>query len=330
MAGLDIQFKSLDGDESTVVAQVSGVIDGSTVTEFQNTLTGASERGVKFLILDMNSVRYVNSTGLGALVKFRDVFRGVQGGLALIRVPPKVKIVIEMLGLHVFFEIASDVKSALSALKNPPAKAEPAKPGPEPRAPAAPAQRSSPSSDSSRSAGPSRSEAGPRFPLVADCQRCSTALEFAAPGAFRCPRCYTVVTVQDSGSQSFAAPEAPQPVQISVPCTAEAAEGLNAFVSVLATRLFGPGAKVDAVKRALHDVTSGLSSLVYKNDPRSIYHVLVSTNGRGMEIKVSDYGQRLDPVRVNSYFASVRRVLDEFEIRSHPKGGNVFRLFKNR
>ncbi len=324
MAGLDIQFNTLDGDDSTVVAQVSGVIDGSTVTEFQNTLTGASERGVKFLILDMNSVRYVNSTGLGALVKFRDVFRGVNGGLALIRVPPKVKIVIEMLGLHVFFEIAADVKSALASLKSgpkpeapKPAERAPARPSPEPSRAPAPAQ-SAPSGGK------------PRFPVVADCQQCGTPLEFTGPGAYLCPRCYMLVTVSESGGQSFAAPEGAQPVQVSVPCTAEAAEGLSALVSVLATRLFGPGAKVDAIKRALHDVTSGLSSLVYKNDPRSIYHVLVSTNGRGMEIKISDYGQRLDPVRVNSYFASVRRVLDEFEIRPHPKGGNLFRLFKTR
>ena len=71
------------------------------------------ERGVKNLILDCTSVKYINSTGLGTLLKYADTFESIGGHIAFCRVPSKVMLVMEMLGFNALFNIVSDEATAL-------------------------------------------------------------------------------------------------------------------------------------------------------------------------------------------------------------------------
>src|SRR3954454_16353668 len=126
MAGLEWQLKPIESDESAMLAELSGAIDGNTVPSFQQMLEEIKSRGVRKLILDMSKIKYVNSTGLGSLVKYADTFKSSGGGMALIKVPAKVKIVIEMLGLNAFFDICTDLDQALAALEKANGPAAPA------------------------------------------------------------------------------------------------------------------------------------------------------------------------------------------------------------
>src|SRR5688572_4138756 len=116
MAGLQWQLQPVEGEDSAILAELSGAIDGNTVPSFQQMLEEIKSKGVRRLVLDMSKIKYVNSTGLGSLVKYADTFKSSGGGMALIKVPAKVKIVIEMLGLNAFFDICPDLDAALAAL----------------------------------------------------------------------------------------------------------------------------------------------------------------------------------------------------------------------
>src|SRR5438552_4102684 len=131
MAGLEWQLKPIEGEDSATLAEMSGAIDGNTVPSFQQMLEEIKSKGVRKLVLDMSKIKYVNSTGLGSLVKYADTFKSTGGGMALIKVPAKVKIVIEMLGLNAFFDICPDQGAALAALE----KARGSGPAPAPAAP---------------------------------------------------------------------------------------------------------------------------------------------------------------------------------------------------
>ena len=137
MSELDVQFSELDEAPGIHFAELSGAIDASTVHIFQNQLEDARKRGVTKLIMDISKIKYVNSTGLGSLVKYADTFKAAGGGVVLLRVPAKVKIVIEMLGLHEFFEMCSSEQEAIGvfggaadAPEAVPADVEPVKPEP--------------------------------------------------------------------------------------------------------------------------------------------------------------------------------------------------------
>lgn len=117
MAGLDIKFSPLPSVQGAGLAHLAGAIDANTIIEFQQALDDIQSKGVNRLILDFSEVKYVNSTGLGSLVKYADTFKQAGGGVSLMKVPAKVKIVIEMLGLNAFFEMCANQEEALAALE---------------------------------------------------------------------------------------------------------------------------------------------------------------------------------------------------------------------
>ena len=82
MARLDINVRGVEGESGVAIAEMVGAIDGTTVDSFQDYLEEILKKGVKKLILDMAGVPYVNSTGLGSLVKYKDRFQGTGGGMA--------------------------------------------------------------------------------------------------------------------------------------------------------------------------------------------------------------------------------------------------------
>ncbi|MBX3470447.1 MAG: STAS domain-containing protein [Planctomycetes bacterium] len=94
---------------------IEGEIDLDTVGILRGRLDELQRRGVDRLVLDMGDTRYVNSSALAVLVKFAESFRERGGGIALVRVAPRVKLVFEMLGLLVFFKFFDSVEAATAA-----------------------------------------------------------------------------------------------------------------------------------------------------------------------------------------------------------------------
>lgn len=165
MSELDIQFSESDDAPGIHFAELSGAIDASTVHIFQNQLEEARKRGVTKLVMDISKIKYVNSTGLGSLVKYADTFKAGGGGVVLLRVPAKVKIVIEMLGLHEFFEMCGSEQEATGVfgVKAAPAEAPGAKIElAEPEAPAAPKPKPRPAPVARPESGRLVTEAVPR------------------------------------------------------------------------------------------------------------------------------------------------------------------------
>ena len=113
MAILKIDEKAAEG--SWAHLKVEGEIDLDTVATLRNWLEDLQERKVVCLVMDFAATRYVNSSALAVLVKFAETFRERGGGIALVSVTPRVKLVFEMLGLLVFFRFFDSVEAAKAA-----------------------------------------------------------------------------------------------------------------------------------------------------------------------------------------------------------------------
>ena len=72
-------IKSPDGTTATL-AEADGSIDATTIQEFQHVMDKLIERGVKNLVLDCSAIKYINSTGLGTLLKYADTFESIPAG----------------------------------------------------------------------------------------------------------------------------------------------------------------------------------------------------------------------------------------------------------
>jgi anti-anti-sigma factor len=190
---------------------LSGVIDTTTLTEFEKRLQETMDDGVDRLLLDLEKVRYINSSGFGALVKYSDQFKSRGGGLGLVLVPPKVQVVLEMLGLQAFFPIYPTQEVALTAISGagegfpaPEAAAEPAPAPQAPPAPAAPAAPApaAPAAPTARVPTP-EVETAATFPMLISCGTCCATLDVKGQGTYRCPGCSTPFKVGSEGHVSF-------------------------------------------------------------------------------------------------------------------------------
>ena len=344
MAGLDIKLTNIEGEDSAALAEMTGAIDGNTVPNFQATLEEIKTRGIRKLVLDMSKIKYVNSTGLGSLVKYADTFKSSGGGMALIKVPAKVKIVIEMLGLNAFFDICPDLEGALAALAGQGVGGGAPAPAPEkdarttsgvipPRATRTGVKR--PSAEESPAVQPAAREVTPApmsapaggggFPRVLPCQGCGVQLELPAVGNWKCPRCYLFVAAHADGSLRFNRSDRPIPLNLTLTATQDCGEGLVHLVTSVCTSAFN-GQKLQDLRVAVHEVAQVMQQSIYANNPQGVYHVCIERQNGRVQIRFSDSGATIDSAQASRYFPNTSRSMSEFECRPHPSGGNTIRL----
>ena len=117
MAQLEISEVERAGPENElVVLALKGEIDPQTVSELKSQLHRFLEERVRYVVLDMATTSYVNSSALAVLVKFAKAFRDRGGQVAIAEVNERVRLPFEMLGLLVFFKLYDSVAMAKAAI----------------------------------------------------------------------------------------------------------------------------------------------------------------------------------------------------------------------
>ena len=134
-----VEISAVPGLPDGATAAPNAPLDAKTVTPFRAQIEDLRRRRFRFLILEMGAARFVNSTSLAYLITLAESLEGDGGGLALVNVPPKVKLILETMGLLVFIQVFSSKPAAIKAFK---ASARPSKSA------AAPAPAEAPSSSS--------------------------------------------------------------------------------------------------------------------------------------------------------------------------------------
>lgn len=179
---IQILSKSIAGSSGIVHIDVKGRIDAYTVgqleAEFDKTLQQAAK-----IILTLSKVDYVNSTGVGLLVKYHDKCEAINGGLLLAEIPDKVEVVFNMLGLLDFFHVYQTVEDSVRAFQIKDGKVNV---GPAPVKQVARDISEIPANTS-------------LFPLLVRCLVCSKNLKFDIRGYYRCPSCSCHYIVTDDG-----------------------------------------------------------------------------------------------------------------------------------
>lgn len=105
-------------DALTVHLRVEGALN-SAATWFLRALDELASLGVRRLVLTAAGVRFANSTSLGALVRVADLLNSRGGGLALVGIDARVRLVVEMLGLTTFLHLTDDLDEARAVVPVP-------------------------------------------------------------------------------------------------------------------------------------------------------------------------------------------------------------------
>ncbi len=113
MSDLELDVEPLQEEGTGLLVTVHGRIDSRTVPVFQERLEKIKNRERNnILLLDLGDVDYINSTGLGALVKLSDRIDNEGGTLALADLQEGVRVPMESLGVDAFFDLFPSVEEA--------------------------------------------------------------------------------------------------------------------------------------------------------------------------------------------------------------------------
>jgi len=81
--------------------------------------------GFTRIILNLENMNYVDSTGIGTIIRIKKDLLNVNGDMVLCNVPPKVNEVLDLVNLKEFVKIFYSDQKAVEYLKNSQSTAEP-------------------------------------------------------------------------------------------------------------------------------------------------------------------------------------------------------------
>ncbi len=358
---IDLQFDitPIETLEKTARVVVQGAIDASSVVAFESKLKQLQQDGYTHFVLDMAGIKYVNSTGLGSLVSTADNLEKVGGGLALIKVHPKVEVVFDMLGLNSFFKIFESEEKAIQFLSG-----EEEEEAPEQANAQAPlysrpqvSQQSpalEPASETRDQPAPARASAGttpsvsrqqtntfqalpptppvhagvqkfipptPEAPRLITCPHCGAQFKVSQLGRYKCLSCGTPFVVDPT----FGVELAPATSQLTLSFTSECKEGLSAFLWTMVLRSGYAENDFHAIQKGLDEAMHFLLYSVYEGNVFESFALAFLPARRNLQMKMIAYGAPIEG-DLSQLMPELSRVMTRLEVQPHPRGGSVITL----
>jgi anti-anti-sigma factor len=90
---------------SVKVVQPSGILDGIKGHQVRREVSGVVATGANIVLIDLQNVNFIDSSGLGALVSAMKTVRSAGGKLFICSVNDQVKLLFELTKMDRVFEI---------------------------------------------------------------------------------------------------------------------------------------------------------------------------------------------------------------------------------
>ena len=110
-----MQLSTREDGRVTVVTVGGDLVIGDPEATFKTTVTRLIEEGHVNLLIDLKDVGFLDSSGLGALVRAMTISQKEGGQTKLLRVGPQVRKLLEMTKLDSVFETYDDPDRALAS-----------------------------------------------------------------------------------------------------------------------------------------------------------------------------------------------------------------------
>ncbi len=297
MAVLNFEIKSValpSGEEAKAVF-LTGSIDASTNQTFEGRLSDILSGGTRNVMLVLTNVKYINSTGLGTIVKCVDTFREKGGDIKLVGVPAKVIALFEMLGLLALFETHETIEAAVASFSK----------GGAALAPAAPTAK---------------------FPLQFKHPVTGMGLNVSQPGRFKDPRSGDYFSVDASGTIEFYEMSKVKLVEVKLPCDLDFAGPLTDIALSLAVRTKLPASVTTGVAKAI-EIAAGVIH-AHATDANETITVIIVADAEKMGLGFVSHGNALNLKADASALGELNSAMDEVKHQVLPSRGFLLTLTK--
>ncbi len=90
------------------IIEPEGILDGTKTADFQHQIEQSIESGVDSILVDFGNVTFMDSSGLGALVKALKTVKAANVNLFLCSINEQIKMLFELTSMDNYFAILSD------------------------------------------------------------------------------------------------------------------------------------------------------------------------------------------------------------------------------
>jgi anti-sigma B factor antagonist len=291
----DIKSVSLSSGEDAKTVFLTGSIDASTNQAFEGRLSEILSGGTRNVMLVLTNVKYINSTGLGTIVKCVDTFREKGGDIKLVGVPAKVIALFEMLGLLALFETHETIEKAVASFGKAKASA----------APAAPTAK---------------------FPLQFKHPATGMGMNVSQPGRFKDPRSGDYFSVDQAGTIEFYEMSKVKLVEVKLPCDLDFGGPLTDLALSLAARTKLPASVTTAVANAIESAASLIRS--HATDANETVTVLLVADAEKMSLGFVNHGNALNIKNDDPALIGLNSAMDEVKHQVLPSRGYLLTMVK--
>jgi anti-sigma B factor antagonist len=112
-----MKFKSHESKGITVIELEGNVMGGPDATNLNDQLHALIDGNKKKVVIDLEDVKFINSSGLGMLIGGLTTLRNSGGEMKLARASKKIEDLLKMTKLSTVFDIYKTVNDAVAAFK---------------------------------------------------------------------------------------------------------------------------------------------------------------------------------------------------------------------
>jgi anti-sigma B factor antagonist len=113
---IKVNVRQLDGKQPVSVVDLNGEIDVYTSPKVKETIGDLIDKGHYCLVINLENVRYIDSTGLGVLIGGLKRVREHSGSVHLVCTNPQIKKIFDITGLAKIFGIYESEQTACENL----------------------------------------------------------------------------------------------------------------------------------------------------------------------------------------------------------------------
>jgi anti-sigma B factor antagonist len=110
-----MNLETRDDGAVTIITVTGDLVIGDPETAFKKTVTRLLEEGRVNLLVDLSAVGFLDSSGLGALVRALTLSQKEGGHAKLLHAGPQIRKLLQMTKLDSVFEIHDDMEAAVSS-----------------------------------------------------------------------------------------------------------------------------------------------------------------------------------------------------------------------
>ncbi|RME80307.1 MAG: STAS domain-containing protein [Planctomycetota bacterium] len=321
MATLNITCKeeNLGGSCRVTIGTLDGAIDSTTTKVFEDYMQEFLNNGVKFLILQFGGVKYVNSTGMGLLIKIADRFRDAGGDLCLVGVSNKVVGLFDMLGLLPVLPLFNSMDEAKEHLKS----------IVQPEEEESEIMEVAPAFEEMDFEEPIEvMEEEDVYPVEFDCPVCTSGLEIPKEGKFKCPKCGCYFLADPEGDVQALRLEEAKMIELRLPSDTTFIDGLRTMTRSFGREFGYSDSIIEVMDQGIDEAFAMVVRLA--QNPQELCNIFMVGNSQELITGVFSGNKRFDSdsLEIKLSMKIIQNAMDEVEIIELPSGGQLLKMKK--